>query len=337
MALLVGLLGAVLVSNHLLSHYVEALPPQLRAFVPSEIAPFARAWGVFGAAHIAEDNVIPGMLLLAFATGLDWWVDRSPRGACAAPDYWKMVLLGSHGGLRRGRHLLGLIPHGPRCKLCNAPFGGVGALLMRVINKRPSSHNPRFCEDCLVKTPVGGAEVELSLLFADVRGSTALAEHGTVADFAALMNRFFRVGTDALVRSDALIERFQGDAVIGLFVPGFAGPKHAQRALEAAAEILHAVGYGRPSDPWIPVGIGVHTGTAYVGTVGFGGALGDLTVLGDAANTAARLAARAGPGEILVSEAAATAAGFDSDGVEQRHLTLKGRTAPVTSRVITLG
>ena len=269
---------------------------------------------------------IGGGLLVAGIMA-DWQAQRiAGHLSCAAPGaYWRAVLTGEHPGLRRGRSLFGRLPMSPRCKLCNAPFAGPFVPLMRLLGKGRSSKNPRFCGDCLTKTPVGGAEIELSLLFADVRGSTGLAEQLSPAEFAARMNRFYAAGTEALIRTDALIDKFMGDQVIGLYAPGFAGPDHARLAVRAAQELLRATGHANPEGPWLPIRVGVHTGIAYVGAVGAEGTVSDVTVLGDAANIAARLASAAGPGEILASAPACSAAGLDLDDLEQRSLRLKGR------------
>jgi adenylate cyclase len=277
---------------------------------------------------------IGGGLLVAGIMA-DWQAQRlAGHLSCALPDaYWRAVLTGEHPGLRRGRRLFGRLPAGARCKLCNAPQAGPFGPLMRLIGKAPSNKNPRFCGDCLTKTPLGGAEIELTLLFADVRGSTTLAEQVRPAEFAAHMNRFYVAGTDALIRTDALIDKFMGDEVIGLYTPGFAGPEHARLAIAAAQDLLRASG-DAPDGPRLPVGVGVHTGIAYVGAVGSAGAVSDVTVLGDAANTAARLASAAGAGEILVSEAACVAARLHVGQLEKRRLQLKGRKEPVAVRVI---
>jgi adenylate cyclase len=279
---------------------------------------------------------IGGGFLVAGIT-VDWWDQRKLDylESCVTPArYWRAVLTGEHPGLRRGRHLFGLLPTNPRCKFCNAPFAGPFVPLMGLLGKRPSTRNPRFCGDCLTKAPLGGAEIELSLLFADVRGSTTLAEHLRPTEFATRMNRFYQAGTDVLIRTDALIDKFMGDEVIGLYVPGFAGPAHAQLALQAAQELIRATGHAAPDGPWLPIGIGVHTGIAYMGAVGSEGAVSDVTVLGDAANITARLASLAGPGEVLISTAACAASGVAYRELEQRDLQLKGRHEPVTVRVL---
>lgn len=85
----------------------------------------------------------------------------------------------------------------------------------------------------------------------------------------------------------------------------------------------------------MPVGVGVHTGLAFVGVVG--GTQGnpkDFTALGDNVNIAARLAAEAGPGEILISEATSSAARIKIEGFETRELVLKGKSEPVSVVVI---
>jgi adenylate cyclase len=240
---------------------------------------------------------------------------------------------------RRMRAIFRWLPKNPRCKNCYAPFEGIGAFLVRTVyGKRPSKLNPRLCNVCedFADKFQGGAEIELSLLFADIRGSTTIAEKMSTTDFSRLIDRFYRAATDVMIRSDALIDKLIGDEVTGLYVPGYSGPEHARRAIEAALEILRVTGQSDPNGPWIPVGAGVHTGTAYVGAVGSPGGVVDITALGDAPNTAARLASLAGPGEVLVSEEAMAAAGLDGEAYEQRSLELKGRSEPVSVRVIRL-
>lgn len=242
---------------------------------------------------------------------------------------WHDILYGVHPALRRGRHLFGLLPSNPRCKSCNAPFGGVGGFLMRLIGKGPFEKNPNFCKTCLTDNEVTGIEIEISMLFADVRGSTTLAEEMSPSRFTDLMNKFFDVAMSALVRTDAWIDRMIGDEVVGLYIPGFAGPQHALRAVEAAQQLLRATGHADRDGPWLPIGVGVHTGPAYVGMVGSEGGVSDVTAMGDAMNITARLTSLAGPGEALVSEATCTAAGLDVGDLEHRHLDLKGRAEPV--------
>ena len=176
----------------------------------------------------------------------------------------------------------------------------------------------------------GGAEVELSMLFVDVRGSTSIAEGMGAAEFSRLMNRFYAAVTKSLIRSDAFIDKLVGDEVIGLYLPIFAGKEHARKAVEAAQDVLRATGHGSAHGPWLAVGVGVHTGPAFFGTVsGAEGSVTDFTALGDSMNTAARLVAEAAAGEALISDAAYAAAGVDLGPLERRSLQVKGKTERV--------
>ena len=251
---------------------------------------------------------------------------------------WKNILTtGEEKNFGKMRHLMRLIPREPRCKTCNAPFKGLEGFAVRhLFGKQPSKLNPTVCNACelFAKKHPGGANVELAMLFADIRGSTALAEKLGDREFSLLIDRFYRAATDVLVRSEALIEKLIGDEVAAMFVPGFAGRDYARRAVETALQILRVTGHVAGGEPWLPVGVGVHKGPAFVGAVGAREKLVEITALGDTVNTAARLAAVAGPGELLVSEEAASAAGIDVRGAEFRSLALKGRREPIGVRVL---
>jgi adenylate cyclase len=175
----------------------------------------------------------------------------------------------------------------------------------------------------------------MTLLFADVRGSTAAGEMMSPLQFSQLINRFYETATRVLVNADAWIDKLVGDEVIGFFFP-YIG-EHARPAVEAARELLRATGHGEAEGPWLPVGAGVHTGVAYVGVVGSKDTVSDVTALGDAVNVTARLASLARAGEILVSDAAYAAAGLDEEPHEHRQADLKGRAEPVGVHVLRVG
>ena len=258
-------------------------------------------------------------------------------GQDAIDTTWREYLVHGRESEFRYRHILGLLPSNPRCKLCNVPFQGPGGSVARhLFNRRPSKLNPRMCNECeeFGAKYQGGAEVELSLMFADVRGSTTIAEGMTPTEFGKLIDRFYKATSKVLIQSDAIIDKIIGDQVSGMYVPGFVGPNHAMHAIEAAREVLAVTGHGDSSEPWIPLGAGVHTGVAYVGAVGASDGTSDITVLGDAPNTAARLSSSAAIGEILVSEATSQSAGLSIEGLERRALNLKGKTEPVIVHVM---
>jgi adenylate cyclase len=195
---------------------------------------------------------------------------------------------------------------------------------------RPWPKNPSVCKACIndmQRRPAGGAEIECTLLFADIRGSTGLAEASTATDFAALIHRFYAAGSKAIIDEDGIVDKFVGDEVVALFITVYAGTDHAARALRCAQALLRATGHHDQGGPWLRLGIGIHTGVAFVGTVAVGGEVADFTALGDTVNAAARLAGEAAAGEVLVSEAAIANAGAVADDEERRDLELRGREA----------
>ena len=229
-----------------------------------------------------------------------------------------------------------LFPGNPRCFECGMPLHGPGSFILKPFGSSPSSFSSRFCSRCenIARKVEAGAEVELSLLFADVRGSTPLAEKTGTSEFEKLIRRFYKATTDVLIDHLAMVNRLIGDQVSGIFVPRFAGQEHAKVAIHAAQELLRVTGHEDPEGPWIPLGAGVHTGTAYVGAVGSKDGVNEIGVLGSAANIAARLSSQAKTGEILVSDSAAASASLDVSGLENRRLELKGVSQPVSVYVL---
>lgn len=176
----------------------------------------------------------------------------------------------------------------------------------------------------------------MTFLFADVRGSTTMAEEMGIVAFRDLMNRFYEEATKVLVESHAFIDKFVGDEVVAIFLPVFTGANHALPAVEAAQELLRATGHADPDGPWVPIGVGINSGSAYFGTIkGSQDTLMDLTALGDPVNVAARLASRAKQGEVLLTEDTARLAKLAVEGLKQRRLRLKGKSQPVSVRVLT--
>src|SRR5437762_7794391 len=119
---------------------------------------------------------------------------------------------------RNFARLMRRLPTDPRCRLCNAPFGGVGGRLMRRVGFGPSRKNPNLCNTCFEKAPMGGVEMETGVLFADVRGFTSMAETMSPNDVAALLNRFYASATEVLSKS-AVIDKLVGDEVMALYIP----------------------------------------------------------------------------------------------------------------------
>jgi adenylate cyclase len=188
--------------------------------------------------------------------------------------------------------------------------------------------NPHLCNICerFAEANPGGAELEVALLFADIRGSTSLAETMNAYDFGQIINRFYQVTTNIIYEHGGMVEKLVGDEVTAFFVPAFAENHNISRAAVVTGQaILAATGHDREDGPWIPVGVGIHTGEAYVGAVGEPGKNIDIAVLGDNVNIASRLAGQAKTGEIVISDNTCRLAGMDGIGLEFRNLTLKGK------------
>jgi adenylate cyclase len=225
-----------------------------------------------------------------------------------------------------GRRVLKRIPADPRCRMCASPFAGPGAPIMRLIGKRRSAANPNWCTTCMdfMAKHHGGAEIDGAMLFADIRGSTSLAERMTTADFSALLNRYFAAATSVVFKHDGFIDKFVGDELVAQFFPLLSGERFVARAVAAAQDLLRATGHADPDGAWAPVGAGVHAGRAWFGVVGDEGHT-ELTAVGDAVNIAARLASLAEAGEVLVSADAAAASDLDP-GLARREIELKGKS-----------
>ena len=193
--------------------------------------------------------------------------------------------------------------------------------------------NPSLCKQCITqmrRNGMSGMEIPVSLLFSDVRGSTAMGERMRPTEFHAFLEHFYRLASDAILRHDGLVDKIVGDEVIGLFFGGVSGPDHAAAAIAAARDLAERASRhdATPSGP-IPAGTAIHTGEAYVGATGPIGAVDDFTALGDAVNTTARLASAAGAAEVLVSLATAAAAGMPTDALERRTIDIRGRTEAI--------
>jgi adenylate cyclase len=263
-------------------------------------------------------------------------MSREGRPAPGTDDWWRAILTNPAAHFEPFRRYFLRLPSPPHCKLCGAPFNGPGGRVLGALGFRPWEKNPTLCKRCfqgINRLPPGGAEVSTTLLFADVRGSTGLAEQSSATDFAALLRRFYAVTSQAIIDEQGLVDKFVGDEIVAVFIPAFAGPQHALAAIRAASKMLRSTGYGSPEGPWLRIGIGINTGLAFIGTVAVGEEVTDFTALGDTVNVASRLAAEAGGGEVLISDASIEAAGLDLGDVAHRQIPLRGHAAPVDVRV----
>ncbi len=299
----------------------------------AEVAGGREPAGDEGAPPVPHDTVFAALRNRTTSNRGGLTMAAVPKGM---PDEdWYRFLTEGESDHRAFRRMIRKVPSAPRCKMCYIPFGGIGGRFNRMRGNGPSRKNPGFCRGCFEAAPLGGAEVSVGILFADVRGFTSMSEQRGPTEVADLMNRFYETATDILTEEDAIIDKLVGDQVMALFVPGFAGPEYIGKMVTAAEALLRSVGYG--AEPWLTLGVGLDAGVAYVGNVGSGD-VKDFTALGDPVNVAARLQGTAKAGEIVISEHVyqdAAATRFPDAPMVQ--LDLKGKSEPVAARVIGLG
>jgi adenylate cyclase len=166
------------------------------------------------------------------------------------------------------------------------------------------------------------------VLFADVRGYTKLTEGLAPAEVPVLVNRFYETASKALLTHQGLLGQIEGDNVMSLFVPGFAGKAFRSNAVEGGRALLQAVGPG--SELSLEVGVGIASGEEYVGNVG-GGGYKDFAAVGDVTNLAARLTAKAQAGQVLIDADTFGAVADRYPGAERYELELKGKQVPVAA------
>ena len=175
-------------------------------------------------------------------------------------------------------------------------------------------------------TDLRGEELEISILFMDVRGFTSLSERSTAHEVVAKLNELFELVVPVILRHGGHANKFIGDGLLAVFGAPERHPDHADRAVAAGQEIVACVGEHFGGE--LRVGVGINSGPAVVGTIGGGGRL-DFTGIGDAVNTAARVesATRQTGDEVLITEATRSRLSGERAGWESRPaIPLKGKS-----------
>jgi adenylate cyclase len=242
------------------------------------------------------------------------------------PLDWQALLVDGYEPLKRAQRVFRHLPHDPRCKLCQNPFGGVGGKLVGLMGRKPSRKNPNLCQACFDHLPSGGIEIDIGVVFFDVRASTSLAECSTATEFAGRLNRFCSTATDVLIRHDAIIDKLIGDEVMALFLPGLAGSDYRRKTVDAALDLASNV-----TD--LPIGVAANAGMSFVGNVGSGTVL-DFTALGDAVNVCGRLQSFASSGQVVLATDLYRLVADDHPSARHDTITVRGRSEPVEIAVL---
>ena len=174
---------------------------------------------------------------------------------------------------------------------------------------------------------------ELSVVFVDVRGFTALCQRLPPTQMVDKLNRFYKLAARVVVDLDGTLDKMVGDQVMAFFGAPFRPDDHPERAVWAALSIVAGVEAMVEDATSLRVGGGVGTGEAFMGNVAEG-EIRDFTVIGDVVNTAARLQGAAEPGEVLVMEETYRLLAGEFPNAPQRTIELKGKAEPQSVRVL---
>jgi adenylate cyclase len=247
-------------------------------------------------------------------------------------DLWRTIFSDGHPDLLKQHWWHRKLPQKPRCRLCLVPFEGIGGWIMRRRGKTRNSRNPNFCNACdkFLEAFPGGAEIEMSMLYVDIRHSTEYAEGHLPANVSQRINDFLNQAIDIITDHDGFIMAFYGDCIVAAWPPGFCGENHGLKAQQAAIALVRNKIIVRDSGEEIPIGVGVHSGKIYISTVSaLQGTFRDVSIFGSNVNLTARMAARAAASQVLGSAENIQAAGKDPDGFAHEAAELKGFTDPV--------
>jgi len=247
-------------------------------------------------------------------------------------DLWHAIFVDGHPELLKQHWLHKKLPKKPRCRLCLVPFAGIGGWFMRKKGKMQNSRNPHYCNACdkFLEAHPGGTDIEMSLLYVDIRHSTEYAEGHMAADVSQRINAFLNQSTSIITDHDGFVGAFYGDCIVAGWPPGFCGDQHALKAQQAAIDLAQKIKLLDHDGEPIPVGVGVHTGQVYISTVSaLQGTFRDISIFGSAVNLTARMAARAAPSEALGSAENIIASGKKPASFNYQTVELKGFSNPV--------
>ena len=178
---------------------------------------------------------------------------------------------------------------------------------------------------------IGGKKVDITILFADIRGFTAYSEQHTPEDLVAVLNRYLAAAADAVLAHEGTVDKFLGDAVMAWYNAPLPQPDHTLRAVKSALTLrgtianLHAE---MPIETHLDFGVGIHYGEAILGWIGTEKRL-EFTSLGDSVNTTKRIQENSAKNQILISSEAYERVKNEIDAKPFAPLTVKGKTQPL--------
>ena len=178
---------------------------------------------------------------------------------------------------------------------------------------------------------LGGAVVEVTALFADLRGFTGFSERSTPEEIVVMLNQYYEHATTAILHEGGTVVQFVGDALMALFNAPARQDDHPVRAARAALAMQAAVEATAAASPgWPRFRVGINTGPALVGNIG-STAFRSFNAMGDAVNVAARLESAAQPGQVVIGESTRAQLPADAAVEPLGELAVKGRRSVVVA------
>jgi adenylate cyclase len=224
-------------------------------------------------------------------------------------------------------------PPGVRLACQTRPTGDVSVRPLLPATARPSEGGSR-------PRSLAGDEQEVTVLFADLRKFTTLAERRLPYDVVFFLNRYFEAVGRAIEQAGGITNQFTGDGVMALFGVDADPADGCRRALLGAQAMVEGVArlsatMGGELDEPLQIGIGVHTGPAVVGRMGYGSTI-YLTAVGDTVHVASRFQdlTKQYQAQLVISEQVAERAGIDVSAFPRHEITVRNRREPLAIRVI---
>ena len=261
--------------------------------------------------------------------------DLETSGASSAEtDHWHRWLSGGDWAALPRRRILRRLPSPPRCKLCAAPFQGWGSAASWLVGRR-RPEDGLVCTHCrrLLRKYRGGAEIDVSVLFAELRGSIGANTGARAAGLIGLAKQFHLMAARVIDDHGGLIDQFFPSGIMALFLPRIAGDAHAERAIAAARDLFAAAKVEALGEAGIHLGAGLNSGPAFVGAIGDGDRV-DFTARGDTIGIAVKLGAAATAGEALISRETWRRHGGPYAKSRLRTVPIPGALQPVEAVII---
>lgn len=265
-------------------------------------------------------------------------MEAAPKQQTGNEPLWQAVFADGDPILQKMQRFHARLPGDPRCRLCLAPFKGLGGWIMRLKGRKPNNRNPAFCNACdeFIEAYPGGAEIEMSILYVDIRNSTEYADDHSAAQVSQRTNAFIDQALQIITDHEGFVSEFYGDCIVATWPPGFSGADHAAKAHRTARSLIDVKSLTNDSGEPIPVGVGVHTGNIFIGTISaLQGTFRGVSIFGRGVNLTARMAAHAQASEALCSAENIIAAGRQPEDFKYESVELKGFSEPVNLYTIT--